>query len=93
MSGSTREEKREKEMVIVLIEWCINDQRKYEEEQEDECLLIGQVKLAVGRLRIFDYRNDEEEKDKQSIIVCIVDREKVNRAIKKKKQTLRKCLF
>ena len=40
-------------MVIILIEWRIVDvdERKYEEEQEDEYLLTGQVELVVWSVR------------------------------------------
>jgi hypothetical protein len=38
-------------MVIVLIEWysVINAKDEDEEEQENECLSIGQIKLVVIR--------------------------------------------
>ena len=37
------------------------DQRNYEEEQEDESLLIGQVKLAdAQRVRFLDYIDEND---------------------------------
>jgi hypothetical protein len=58
------------------------DQRKYEEEQEDESLLIGQASSWCTANTIFDYIDEkDEEEDKHR---CFVDRQ---RLIERKEET------
>lgn len=90
MSGSTTKMNRESDC-LQSNRMMYKDQRKYEEEQEDESLLVGQVKLRSNSKQTTT--NDNNEENKPSIIVKLLTgkrlierKEETNKEEKKEKK-------